>query len=75
MDWELILPFKSAIVKAHIVTMCFAGSHPTKKSCNTGETKGKPLAKSRCILKYFMAVYPLLLSRIQSTTALPLLRG
>jgi hypothetical protein len=23
--------------------MCFAGSHFTKKSCNTGETKSKPM--------------------------------
>jgi hypothetical protein len=28
-----------------------------KMSCNTGETKSKPLAKSRCILKLLTAVY------------------
>jgi hypothetical protein len=26
--------------------LCFAGSHLTKKSCNTGETKHKPLSQS-----------------------------
>jgi hypothetical protein len=37
--------------------MCFARIHSTNKSCNTGETKSKPLSKSRRFLKLLTAVY------------------
>jgi hypothetical protein len=36
--------------------MCFAESHVIKMSRNTGETRSKPLSKSRCVLKLLTAV-------------------
>jgi hypothetical protein len=45
------------MIKEVILSMCFAGSHLTRKSFNTGETKSKPLSNSRCILKLLAAVY------------------
>jgi hypothetical protein len=50
------LPSEAFIIYCAITSLCFAGSHLTIKSWNTGETTSKPLSKSRCILMLLAAV-------------------